>query len=346
MADTARAQKIADRIKTLTAENLESIVKDPDLGFVTITDVRVTGDLQHASLFYTVFGDAGQRAQTARLLELNKGKLRSFVGKQLGIRLTPSLEFIADAIPETAAHLEDLLREARERDAAVAAAAAGAVHAGEADPYKKDREDDEDEARGRGCRRLSRRAPRPRPTASSSSTSRRAGPATTSSRGPAGCAPPARSGTPAPSTRWRPGCSCSASAGPPGCSPSSSAATRTTRPRSGSGRRRSPTTRRVTSRHPWAPRRRARMPWWRPPLPLTGDIEQVPSAVSAIKVKGERAYHRVRSGESVELAARPVTVSRFVVGDTRAAEVDGIAGARRRRRGHRVVRHLRAGAGA
>ena len=140
MADTARAQKIADRIKTLTAENLESIVKDPDLGFVTITDVRVTGDLQHASLFYTVFGDAGQRAQTARLLELNKGKLRSFVGKQLGIRLTPSLEFIADAIPETAAHLEDLLREARERDAAVAAAAAGAVHAGDADPYKKDRE--------------------------------------------------------------------------------------------------------------------------------------------------------------------------------------------------------------
>ena len=75
-----------------------------------------------------------------------EGKLRSFVGKQLGIRLTPSLEFIADAIPETAAHLEDLLREARERDAAVAAAAAGAVHAGEADPYKKDRELDEHEA--------------------------------------------------------------------------------------------------------------------------------------------------------------------------------------------------------
>ena len=74
MADTARAQKIADRIKTLTAENLESIVKDPDLGFVTITDVRVTGDLQHASLFYTVFGDAAQRAQTARLLELQQGQ--------------------------------------------------------------------------------------------------------------------------------------------------------------------------------------------------------------------------------------------------------------------------------
>lgn len=142
MADEARARKVADRIRTVTAENLEAIVKDPDLGFVTVTDVRVTGDLQHASLFYTVFGDENQRARTAKLLEQNKGKLRSFVGRQLGIRLTPSLEWIADAIPENAAHLEDLLKEARERDAAVAAAAAEARYAGEADPYRKERDED------------------------------------------------------------------------------------------------------------------------------------------------------------------------------------------------------------
>lgn len=141
MADTARAQKIADRIKTVTAANLGSIVKDPDLGFVTLTDVRVTGDLQHASLFYTVFGDDAQRATTARLLEEHKGRLRSFVGKQLGIRLTPTLEFIADAVPENAAHIDDLLRAARERDAEVAAAAAGARYAGDADPYKKEHDD-------------------------------------------------------------------------------------------------------------------------------------------------------------------------------------------------------------
>ncbi|PKW25808.1 30S ribosome-binding factor RbfA [Phycicoccus duodecadis] len=148
MADEARARKVADRIKTLTAANLEAIVKDPDLGFVTVTDVRVTGDLQHASLFYTVFGDELQRTRTAKLLEANKGKLRSFVGKQLGIRLTPSLEWIADAIPENAAHLEDLLKEARERDAEVARAAEGARYAGDADPYRKDREDDEDDEDG------------------------------------------------------------------------------------------------------------------------------------------------------------------------------------------------------
>jgi ribosome-binding factor A len=145
MADAGRARKVADRIKVLIAANVERIVKDPDLGFVTVTDVRVTGDLQHASLFYTVFGDERQRAVTAKILEENKGKLRSFVGKQLGIRLTPSLEFIADAIPENAAHIDDLLRAAREKDAEVAAAAAGAVHAGEADPYKKDREDEDDD---------------------------------------------------------------------------------------------------------------------------------------------------------------------------------------------------------
>jgi ribosome-binding factor A len=141
MADTGRARKIADRIKVLIAANLESIVKDPDLGFVTVTDVRVTGDLQHASVFYTVFGDEAQRARTAALLEKNKGRLRSFVGGQIQIRLTPSLDFFADAIPETASHLEDLLREAKERDAAVAAAAAGAQYAGDADPYRRDDED-------------------------------------------------------------------------------------------------------------------------------------------------------------------------------------------------------------
>ena len=144
MADAGRARKIADRIKTLIAANVESIVKDPDLGFVTITDVRVTGDLQHASVFYTVFGDETQRAKTAALLEKNKGRLRSFVGGQIQIRLTPSLDFFADAIPETAAHLEDLLREAKERDEAVAAAAAGATYAGEADPYRKPEPEDDD----------------------------------------------------------------------------------------------------------------------------------------------------------------------------------------------------------
>ncbi len=148
MADAARAQKVADRIKTLTAANIERIVKDPDLGFVTITDVRVTGDLQHATIFYTVLGDQSQLETTAALLKKNRGRLRSFVGGQLGIRLTPSIEFRADAVPETAAHLEELLQRAREHDEHVAAAAAAAAYAGEPDPYKKPAEDAPEEGDG------------------------------------------------------------------------------------------------------------------------------------------------------------------------------------------------------
>lgn len=145
MADPARARKVADRIKSLVAEYLEFRLKDERLGFVTVTDVRVTGDLQQASVFYTVFGDDAAREATAEVLEENRGRIRSAVGKGLGIRLTPSLEFIPDALPEGAAHLEDALRKARERDAELARSASAATYAGEADPYRKPGDEDDRE---------------------------------------------------------------------------------------------------------------------------------------------------------------------------------------------------------
>jgi ribosome-binding factor A len=140
-----RQARMADRIRVLVAERLEKGLRDPRLGFVTITDVRVTGDLQHASVFYTVLGTSEEREGTAAALKSATGLLRSEVGRQLGARVTPTLEFIADAIPENADHIAALLREARERDASVAGLAAGAAYAGEPDPYVKPRElDDED----------------------------------------------------------------------------------------------------------------------------------------------------------------------------------------------------------
>lgn len=144
MADTARARKLADRIHVIVAEALEKRVKDPRLGFVTVTDTKVTGDLQHATIFYTVFGDAEERQTTATALESAKGVLRSEVGRRTGLRLTPTLEFVADALPENAAHIEELLRVAAAKDADVAAQAAGADYAGDPDPYKKDDEDDDE----------------------------------------------------------------------------------------------------------------------------------------------------------------------------------------------------------
>ena len=137
MADHARARKLADRIQVIVAQMIDTKVKDPRLGFVTVTDVRVTGDLQHASVFYTVLGDEDARVGSAAALASAKGLIRSEVGKQTGIRLTPSLEFILDAVPETAAQMESALREAARRDAEVAALASGAVYAGDPDPYRK-----------------------------------------------------------------------------------------------------------------------------------------------------------------------------------------------------------------
>jgi ribosome-binding factor A len=141
-----RVRKIADRIKVIVAEMLERRIKDPRLGFVTVTDVRVSGDTQQASIFYTVFGGSEDLAGTAAALESAKGLIRSEVGKQLGMRHVPTLEFIHDALPETARHIDDLLEKVRESDAAVAASASGAAYAGEADPYKKPHAEDDEEA--------------------------------------------------------------------------------------------------------------------------------------------------------------------------------------------------------
>ena len=126
MGQSHRSHKVADRIKVVVAQMLETRIKDPRLGFVTITDARVTGDLQHASIFYTVLGGVEERASTAAALESAKGVLRSAVGKDLGTRITPTLEFFADALPEEAAAMESLLNKVHELAAQVAKVREGA----------------------------------------------------------------------------------------------------------------------------------------------------------------------------------------------------------------------------
>ncbi len=136
-----RVRKIADRIHVIVAEMLERRIKDPRLGFVTVTDVRLTGDSQQATIFYTVLGSEEDMVESAAALESAKGVLRAEVGKQLGMRLVPSLTFIHDALPESARALDEVLARARASDEAVAAARANATYAGETDPYRKPREE-------------------------------------------------------------------------------------------------------------------------------------------------------------------------------------------------------------
>lgn len=141
-----RAGKVAERIHQIIARRLDKGLRDPRLGFVTITEVRVTGDLQSASVFYTVYGDASSQADTAAALKAATGMLRTEVGKQLGTRLTPTLEFIHDELPASADHMNELLAEAKRRDEEARALATGAAYAGEEDPYVKPRDEDADDA--------------------------------------------------------------------------------------------------------------------------------------------------------------------------------------------------------
>jgi ribosome-binding factor A len=147
-AHEARVRKLADRVRVIVAETLETRVKDPRLGFVTITDARVTNDLREATVFYTVYGTEQEKADTAVALESAKGVLRTEVGRQTGVRHTPSLAFVADAVPENARHIDDLLAQAAATDAAVAEVARGAEYAGDADPYRAPREEAWDEGSG------------------------------------------------------------------------------------------------------------------------------------------------------------------------------------------------------
>lgn len=138
-----RVRKIADRIHVIVAEMLERRIKDPRLGFVTVTDVRVTGDTQHATVFYTVLGEDEDLEATAAALTSANGVIRAEVGKQLQMRHVPSLEFVHDALPESARQIDELLERVRESDEQLHQAAEGATYAGEADPYKKHDEDAE-----------------------------------------------------------------------------------------------------------------------------------------------------------------------------------------------------------
>ncbi len=139
-----RTAKLEDQIRKITAQMLERRVKDPRLGFVTITDVRLTGDGREATIFYTDLGrsldgreaDAkGGKTDTPAALEAAKGMIRTAIGQHLKLKFTPSLTFVLDAVEKNAQDMEDLLARVQASDAQLAAQR-GTTYAGQADPYR------------------------------------------------------------------------------------------------------------------------------------------------------------------------------------------------------------------
>jgi ribosome-binding factor A len=140
----ANTRRIAERITQIVAELLERRIKDPRLGFVTVTETRLTNDLREATVYYTVFGPPEEQADTAAALHSATGIIRSEVGRLLGLRHAPSIEFVADALPDSARRIDDLVAAARQADEELARSREGATWAGDPDPYKKPAEDEDD----------------------------------------------------------------------------------------------------------------------------------------------------------------------------------------------------------
>lgn len=137
MSDPARARRLSDRIREIVADVLERQVKDPRLGFITVTDARITADLRDATVYYTVYGDDTARQATAMALRSATGVIRSEVGRRTGVKFTPTLAFVADVVPDHARAIDELLARARAADEQVHRVAEGARPAGDPDPYRR-----------------------------------------------------------------------------------------------------------------------------------------------------------------------------------------------------------------
>ncbi|HEX6447445.1 MAG TPA: 30S ribosome-binding factor RbfA [Streptosporangiales bacterium] len=140
-ANEQRQRRLQDRIREIVAGLLERRIKDPRLGFVTVTDVRITADLRDATVYYTVYGDDADKAGTAAALASAQGLIRAEVGRQTGIKHTPTVAFVLDELQENAQQLDEAIARAREQDEQVARLAVEAKPSGDPDPYR--RPDDE-----------------------------------------------------------------------------------------------------------------------------------------------------------------------------------------------------------
>ena len=106
-----RARRLAETIRRLVGEWMEAERADQPGPLVTVTDVRVTGDLHHASVFYTVLGDDKEQAAAEAWMADSTTRARTFVASQLRLRHAPTLEFVPDTVPDQGTRIDRLLAE-------------------------------------------------------------------------------------------------------------------------------------------------------------------------------------------------------------------------------------------
>lgn len=105
-----RTERAAEEFREILAEEIQKL-KDPRLGFVTVTGVKVAPDLRKAWVYYTVLGDDKERRGTAAALRSARSHLRTVLGRQVRMKFTPELEFEEEASATSGQRVEELLRQ-------------------------------------------------------------------------------------------------------------------------------------------------------------------------------------------------------------------------------------------
>jgi ribosome-binding factor A len=110
-----RAERVRAAIKHVLAAEVERL-KDPGMGFATITDVTISPDLRHAVAYYTVYGDDVQRASTSDAFERAGKHLRAVVAREVRLRYAPTLDFRPDPVPERSQRIEKLIADLHRKE--------------------------------------------------------------------------------------------------------------------------------------------------------------------------------------------------------------------------------------
>ncbi|GEK32518.1 30S ribosome-binding factor RbfA [Kurthia sibirica] len=113
---TLRANRVAEQMKKELGDIIGRKLKDPRVGFITVTDVEVTGDLQQATIYITSMGTEREKKETLKGLEKAKGFIRSEIGSRIRLRITPELFFAFDPSAAYGNHIDDLLRKLHESE--------------------------------------------------------------------------------------------------------------------------------------------------------------------------------------------------------------------------------------
>ncbi len=108
-----RVERVAEAIRSEVADILAREIKDPRLGFATVTDVEVSDDLRHVKVFVSVMGDKPQVDETMAALESATGFVRSEIGKRIRLRHTPEIVFRYDTSIKRGARVFEILKEIR-----------------------------------------------------------------------------------------------------------------------------------------------------------------------------------------------------------------------------------------